>query len=128
MRQPLWSLMKEGRQAILLAILIGLSGYTLTLMIKVPYADPLLLAMLLGILVRTALGEKWRLDHSATLATVLFIPVGIAFYAMKNLNFAKLRTVEISIIILLIAVILVYYLVIVLIGKAVGQKKQITYL
>lgn len=122
------NLIKEGWKGLLLAVIIGLIGYGLSILTKAPLADPLLIAMVIGILYRTAMGGSENLKLGFTLAPTVFIPAGIVFYAANNLNFVKIAKVKPSFIALLILIMLVYFAVILLLGRALGQRKQITYL
>ena len=119
---------KKGLIGIILAIIIGTMSYALTVVIASPILDPLLVAMIIGIIFRTILGESSNLKIGFTLAPGIFIPVGIVFYAGKNLNFSKFAKVDISMIVLLIIIMLVYFGVIIALGKILKQKKEITYL
>ena len=121
-------LLKSGRYEILLAILVGSAGYGLSLTTGASYADPLVIALIFGILVRTTVGDRRQLRHGFELASAFFIPVGIVFYAMKNLNFDRLARVDTAMLILLLLVVLVYFAVILILGRLTGQRRQITYL
>lgn len=121
-------LINEGRSGLLLAIFIGMAGYGTRVVTNAPIANPLLIALIMGIIVRTAMGDIKKFKYGFTLAPKMFIPVGIVFYAANNLNFIKLAKVEVSMIAVLIVEILVYFLVVLVLGKVLGQRKQITYL
>ena len=124
----LMQLLRNGRYEILLAILVGSTGYGLSLLTGASYADPLVIALCIGILVRTGVGDRRQLRHGFELASAFFIPVGIVFYAMKNLNFDRLAKVDTAMLILLSLVVLVYFAVILILGRLTGQRRQITYL
>ena len=79
--------LKEARAGLLLAVLIGVAGYSLKVLTKSPLVDPLLVAMVMGIIVRTGIEDSRRFSPGFTLAPAIFIPIGIGFYAAKNLNF-----------------------------------------
>lgn len=119
---------KKIRAGLLLAVLLGSAAYVVKHAIKSPIADPLLIAILLGIIVRSILGEQEKIQPGISFAPAVFIPVGIIFYGAHNLNFAKLMEVESVMIYILIAVMIVYFTVIIVLGKILGQKKEITYL
>ena len=121
-------MIKEGWPGLLLALCIGAAGYGIRVVTQAPIANPLLAALIMGIIVRTAMGNMRKLKFGYTLAPKIFIPVGIVFYAANNLNFIKFAKVEVSMIAILIVEILVYFLVILVLGKMLGQRKQITYL
>jgi uncharacterized integral membrane protein (TIGR00698 family) len=119
---------KRDLPGLLLAILIGGVSYGIKLIAKSPMADPLLIAIIMGILVRAIMGTNKTLLPGILIAPKIFIPIGVIFYAAKNLNFVKFAKVETSMIVLLIVIILVFYGVILLLGRFLGQKKEITYL
>jgi uncharacterized integral membrane protein (TIGR00698 family) len=122
------SALKQDLPGLLLAILIGGISYGIMLVAKSPVADPLLIAIIMGILVRAVMGSSKTLLPGILIAPKIFIPVGVIFYAAKNLNFVKFVKVETSMIVLLIVIILVFYGVVLLLGKLLRQKKEITYL
>lgn len=124
----LLNLVKENWSGILLAVLTGLSGYAIHSALKHPVSDPLVTAIILGIIVRTIIGDKKKLGGGFILATKAFIPIGIIFYAIKNLNFLEAAKIESRIIAVLISVMLVYFGVIFFAGSLLRQKKKITYL
>lgn len=110
------------------AFLTGMTAYTLHTVTGSPLIDPLLLALIAGIILRTAIGEQERLIAGFIAAPAIFIPIGIIFYGFHNLNFVRLTEVNAAAIVLLIGVMAVYFSVIVGLGKLLKQKKQITYL
>lgn len=122
------NMIKEGWPGLLLAVCIGMAGYGIRVLTKAPIANPLLIALIMGIIVRTTMGNLRKLKFGFTLAPKIFIPIGIVFYAANNLNFIKFAKVEVSMIAILIVEIFVYFLVILVLGKMLGQRKQITYL
>ncbi len=113
---------------LLLAIVVGTFAYSIKSVINYPAADSLVIALILGIIIRSFIGEQSKFNSGLKFAPVVFLPVGIIFYGAKNLNFAKLAEVDRSIIFLVIIVIVMYFAVILLLGKLLGQRKQITYL
>jgi uncharacterized integral membrane protein (TIGR00698 family) len=119
---------KEVWHGLLLAILIGAASYGIRILSNEPLLNPLLVAMVIGIIIRTAMVDSDKIKRGLTLAPAIFIPFGIVFYAAKNLNFVKIVKVEIRIIALLVFIVVVYYSVLLLLGKLLGQRKQITYL
>ncbi len=119
---------KEAWPGLLVAVLIGAAGYGLKAATRAPIADPLLLAMIFGIIFRTAIGDSARLKSGFTVAPAILIPPGIVFYAANNLDFVKFSKVEAGMVALLIMEVLVYFGVILLTGRLLGQKREITYL
>jgi len=119
---------KRGWFGLLLATILGLIAYYINIYTKSGIADPLLVAMVLGICTKLVLKNNKTLNTNFAVAPAIFIPVGIIFYAAKNLNFIKFSRVDPSITVLLLLVILTYIAVILLLGEVTKQKKEITYL
>jgi len=121
-------LLKEGWCGVLLAALIGMLGYGVKAITKSPLADPLLVAMVIGIIVGTTMPRVSKPRAGFVLAPAIFIPIGIVFYAINNLNFVRFAKVEPAMIVLLVTIILVYFAVILILGRLLKQKQEITYL
>lgn len=121
-------ILKEGERGLLLAVLIGVLGYGIKVATKSPMADPLILAMVIGIMITTAIGKESKLRPGFALAPTIFIPIGVVFYGAKNLNFVQFAEVEPLLIVPLILIMLVYFGVILILGRLLKQKNQITYL
>lgn len=113
---------------LMLAIIIGLTGYGIKSLSESPLVDPLLIAIILGIIGGTVIGKHKRFKPGFVFAPSIFIPVGIGFYAACNLNFVKFAELETGMSALLVVVVLVYFIVIILLGRLLKQRKQITYL
>ncbi len=114
---------------LILAILIGSAGYGIHVLTKSPLADPLVTSMILGIITRSFIVDVRRLRKGLSLATKVFIPIGLILYSAYNLNFSKFAEVQkMNMIILLILVLAVYFISIIIAGRLFRQKKQITYL
>lgn len=122
------SAIKRGLPGLLLAIIIGVISYGIKVVTGAPAADPLLIALIIGILVRAIIGTNKTLLPGILIAPKIFIPVGVIFYAARNLNFVQFAEVEIGMVVLLIVIILVFYGVVLLLGRLLRQKKEITYL
>jgi uncharacterized integral membrane protein (TIGR00698 family) len=111
-----------------LSVFIGVAGYGIKILINSPIADPLLVALLLGILCRSIIDKHKDIKPGLAFAPSVFLPIGIIFYAASNLNFAKLGEIDRGIILLLIGIIFVYFFVILFVGKLLNQKRNITFL
>lgn len=120
--------LKEAKPGLILAVIIGSAGYVFTKVMQSHLLEPLLVALLLGIIIRSVNKDKKKYEAGISLAPLIFIPVGILFYGLHNLNFAKLTEVSPASLTLLFAVMFVYITVILCLGKALKLKKQITYL
>ena len=119
---------KDAIPGLMLAVIFGGLGYWIAKLTKSPFADPLLISMVLGIVFRTVLEDTEKLSSGFAVGPAIFIPIGIAFYAAKNLNFVKAADMNPAVLVLLVVVVAVYFAVILLLGKYLGQKKEITYL
>ncbi|MBL7049604.1 MAG: putative sulfate exporter family transporter [Nitrospira sp.] len=115
-------------QGLLLAIITGLAGYGISQYSNSNIADPLLIAMIIGIILKFIIGNNKKFITGISIAPAIFLPIGIFFYAANNLNFIKVTSIEVRIVPIVIAVMIVYVSVILLLGKLLGQKKEITYL
>ncbi len=109
-----------------LALSIGLGAYLLQIRLRAAIIDPLVLALLAGILVRSLFAGRSPFFASSFAACRLFIPFGIVFYAAENLNFIKLGQLSPGMLLLLIAVILAYFGGVFLLGRLLGQRLKIT--
>lgn len=115
-------------RALLTAVVLGVIAYGIRIITGSPIVDPLLVAIILGIITRAIMRENRNIKQNLKFIPSIFIPAGIVFYAANNLNFAVLMEVENNILALLIVIMIVYFAVILLLGKLIGQRKQITYL
>ena len=119
-------LLKNGIWGIMLSLLTGLAAYGIKLYTGSPAADPLLIAMITGIILRLITGEGEGLKKGYRLICLIFIPLGIIFYGARNLNFAQYFKLKLSILLLIIIIVMVYFGVIILLGRIFRQKKEIT--
>jgi len=108
--------------------LIGVTAYTLTVIWNAPVADPLVIALVAGVIARTSLGSRKTLQSGFAAAPRICIPAGIAFYAVKNLNFTQFTAVRPMSIVLGALVVSVYFATILILGKFLRQKARISYL
>lgn len=128
--------LRKQWQGLCLAVIIGIIAYVLKILHISPLknlifpicCEPLLVALLIGIGVRTILGERKELTPGFAAAPQFFIPVGVVFYAVVNLNFVQVTKIDPRMILLLIVIILVYFGTILLFGHLLRQKQSITYL
>ncbi len=117
-----------ANSGIILASLIGIFGFFICEKIDYAAANPLLVSLCLGILTRAILKRNILSDNEFNLAVRFFIPVGIFFYGLSNLNFVTVTKLDIKNICLLIIVLSAYFLSVLITGKILRQKKSITYL
>lgn len=120
--------LKEGWAGLAIAFIIGISAYIINIFSDSGLMDPLLVAMLIGVIVNVIFGKKEKLAKGFAIAPAIFLPIGIVFYGMATLNFVKFSAIDFKVIILLLSVILAYFLSIIISGFILKQKSQITYL
>ncbi|NIR34409.1 MAG: putative sulfate exporter family transporter, partial [Desulfuromonadales bacterium] len=112
--------------AIIASAAIGLTFGLLDPPPGMAVADPLLLALMTGILLRALAGERWRFGQGTAQATrLLFLP-GVVFYALRNLHVGTVARIHADSAILLVAVVLSYFAVVLLLGRLLRQKQTIT--
>lgn len=113
---------------LLMAMLIGMLAYAVTRWLRSPIADPLVMAMIVGVIVRTAVGNRTALHRGFALAPSVFIPIGIVFYGMKNLNFVRFAETQPRSLFLPGLVLMAYFVTILVLGRLLGQRDRIGYL
>jgi uncharacterized integral membrane protein (TIGR00698 family) len=123
-----YSKFKNAGYGLCISVFIGAAAYTASTMTHSPIADPLVAAMLLGIIVRSIIGENERFKLGFGYAVKIFLPIGIPLYAIKNLNFAEYAKMETKMLFVPALLILTYFVVIFVLGKILKQKKEVTYL
>ncbi len=119
---------KEGWRGLSISFLIGLTAYSINKFTKTAIADPLVIALVLGILVRIVLKDIEKLEISFEFSPKVFIPIGIIFYALNNLNFLKVARVDPNIFSFLGSIVFIYFAIILVLGIFLKQKDEITYL
>jgi uncharacterized integral membrane protein (TIGR00698 family) len=118
----------KGLMGLILATLIGAGGYGIYVLVRSPLIDPLVVSLILGIIIRALFPDIGDLKNGLSLPTKIFIPVGLVFYSANNLNFIKFTGVHLNMIILLLLVVAIYFISIILTGRLLKQRRQITYL
>jgi uncharacterized integral membrane protein (TIGR00698 family) len=110
------------------AALIGILAYVLKAVWRSPVADPLVIAMVAGVIIRTGVGRRTAFLSGFTAAPRICIPAGIAFYAFRNLNFVQFAEVRPTSIVLGALIVSVYFATILVLGRLLRQKDRISYL
>jgi len=119
---------KEAWNGVLFSIVVGIAGYSIHVASKTPIVDPLVVSMIIGIIIRAIVVDAGKFKRGFSLAAGIFIPIGLVFYSVHNLNFAKVVELKTGMIALLILVLIAYFTSILIAGRILKQKKQITYL
>jgi len=112
----------------LTAAFIGTLAYSLCRVSHSPVLDPLVLALAAGVLCRTMVGSHIPFAAGSTPAALICFPIGMTFYAVKNLNFAAYATVRPTSMILAALIVFVYFATVLILGRLLGQRDRISYL
>jgi len=128
MKEHMLETLKDVWLGMSLAAIVGLLAYGINVVSGSPLAEPLLIALFLGIAIRSILGVRESLLAGCITAPRILIPVGVIFYAAANLNFVKFAKVAPGYIALEIIIILVYLGVIAYLGRLLGLNKPTIYL
>ena len=110
------------------AALIGAVAYGISVMSRSPILDPLVLALVAGVALRTTVGRHTPRAAGFAAAPRVCLPIGITFYAVKNLNFAAYAEVRPTAMILAALIVFVYFATILILGRRLGQRDRISYL
>jgi uncharacterized integral membrane protein (TIGR00698 family) len=113
---------------LLVAFLAGIFAFLIAKFLKVPHADPLLVGLIVGMILKLLIGSRESLTPGLVLAPSIFIPIGAILYGAINLNFVEFAKVNGFFIVLTVLIILVYFLIILALGRILKQKEEITYL
>lgn len=120
--------LRENSAGLLTAFLIGLGSYVFQEHYNFSLMDPLVLSLFIGILVKIIFQKNEQISKKISISPLVILTLGIVFYSFSNINYVKISKLDFKILLLLLFVILTYYFVIIILGKFLGQKKEITYL
>ena len=120
--------LRAASPGLLLATCIGVLTYTVSVLLHSPVIDPLVVALGAGVMIRTFCGHRTICNAGFAAAPLVFIPIGITFYAVKNLNFTTYSQVPPRSMLLAALVVFVYFATILLLGRLLGQRDRISYL
>ncbi|HRZ86325.1 MAG TPA: putative sulfate exporter family transporter [bacterium] len=116
-------------KGILLACLIGTCAFLTGLLPGgIPFAEPLLVALVAGIAVGTLLGPGSALRIDPRYVTGICIPLGAVFYGARNLNFLTVTGADPKLLYVVGAVAAAYFSSVLMLGALLKQRRQITYL
>jgi len=122
------NLLKQGWKGIFLAICVGVVAIIIKNVFKHPVLDPLLVALAIGIIIRSFIKLNDKYISGFTLASSLFIPVGVILYGAVNLNFAKFGNVDTNSVFLLFIVCIVYVISTLVLSNLFGLTEKQGYL
>ncbi|MDD4203318.1 MAG: putative sulfate exporter family transporter [Candidatus Omnitrophica bacterium] len=112
--------------SILSPFFIGLTAVAIAQFSNDPVFDPLVIALILGMLFRVFVKSKKELIPSINLVASYFIPIGVIFYGAVNLNFVKILSVDTNYIFLFFIVFVVYVISGYLLSRAFCLNEKTT--
>lgn len=116
--------LKQSWQGILIAAVIGITAVMIDKIVQFPILDPLVVAMVIGIIIRSFMPVNGKYIAGFNVAPSLFIPFGLIFYGAVNLNFAKFATLNTNFIFILGIVFLIYIISILLLSHVFGINEK----
>ena len=119
---------KEQILGVGLAVVLGGTAILIKHFTKNTLFDPLFVALVLGIILRSAVRFKEKTKKGLNSVAMLFIPVGAVFYGAVNLNFERISQVEIEYVFPIVVSFLVYIVSILLLSSWMKLKEKVTYL
>ena len=120
--------LKLGWKGISIAVAAGVTGVVLQRLTGWPVLDPLLVAMVIGIIIRSLIKFDDSFVSGFNLAPSLFIPIGVIFYGAVNLNFTKFAAVDTNYIFMLFIVFIVYIISALVLSNLFGLNEKTGYL
>lgn len=119
---------KQSWKGVLIAVIIGIVSVLISEFSKISILDPLLLAMIIGIVIRSNIQFESEYLRGFNITPLLFIPCGIVFYGAVNLNFRRVATVDSRYLISLFIIFVAYMVSVLLLAKLLKLKKKVAYL
>lgn len=109
-------------------ISIGIVAILIRRITKWPILDPLLVALVIGSVIKSFIGFKSNMIATFRKMPSLFIPVGVIFYGAVNLNFKDLAVIDPDFIFITSLVFLSYVISILFLSNLFGLSEKTGYL
>ncbi len=119
---------QQSYKGLLIAAVIGTFSVFIAEYSQQPILDPLLLALVMGIILNSVIKFNSSYTQAFSMAPGLFIPIGVIFYGAANLNFSKIYSVEPTNILLIIIVAIIYILTILILSSILRIKDKTCFL
>lgn len=110
------------------AMLIGVVAFLVSSYLNLGYVDPLILALVFGIFFSSFVFKREYFSNGLDFTIKAFVPLGVFFYGLSDLNFAKILKVDYHFLFVILATVLAFCISIAITGRLLKQKKEITYL
>lgn len=120
--------LKQNWRGLTVAAMVGVISVLINKYTKLPILDPLLVALLIGIIIRSFTKFNDKFISGFKFAPMLFIPIGVVLYGAINLNFVKFATVDPMIIFIILFTFLGNAAFIFFLSDIFGIRQKTTYL
>ncbi len=117
--------LKQNWMGVLVAVTIGAIAISIRNFTKIPILDPLLIALVLGMLIRTFIKFNDKFVSGFNLTPLLFIPIGVIFYGAVNLNFVKFASVDPAFIFIVFIVFMIYVISTLFLSYLFGLREKL---
>lgn len=118
----------QSWKGVLVAAFVGLTAVLIENSFKLPILDPLVVAMVMGITIKSFVEFDDDIISGFKLAPSLFIPIGVVFYGAVNLNFSSFIKMDLNSVFTLFIVFIVYILSGIILSNMFGIKEKAGYL
>jgi uncharacterized integral membrane protein (TIGR00698 family) len=118
----------QNWRGIIIAIIVGVIAVLIREFFGSPILDPLLVALVIGIILRSFIRFNDKFIFGFKLTPLLFIPIGVIFYGAVNLDFVKFASVNPMFIFIVIIVFIVYLTSTFLLSIMLNIDDKTTYL
>lgn len=85
---------KQGWSGTAVAVLVGVAAILIGKIFKSPILDPLFVALVIGIILRSVIKFNANSMIGFKIAPMLFLPIGVILYGAVNLNFVEFSQVH----------------------------------
>ena len=120
--------LEKNVEGIFVAIVIGILSIAISDFSGLLILDPLVVAMTLGIILRSIFPFNDRIIYGFYVAPLVFIPIGVVLYGAVNLNFAEFQELGAGRVFMLFFVLIVYVVAVLMLSNWIGLREKERYL
>ncbi len=120
--------LKQNWKGILVAAVVGSTAVLIKEFFGSPILDPLLVALVIGIVLRSFVKFDDKFISGFRLTPLLFIPIGVILYGAVNLNFIKFASVNPTFIFIVLIVFIAYLTSVFLLSTLLNINEKTMYL
>lgn len=115
-------------KGLFIAGILGMIAVGIQVSSGIPILDPLLLALVFGIITNSFFKFNDDYKFGFLFAPSIFIPIGVIFYGAANLNFQMIHNVEPNNVLLIIIVLLIYTITTLILASIFKIKDKVSFL